>query len=374
MSYRQWEAPEGVAPPGVEPEVRLEAALATPGPINILCLSGGGQNGAFGAGFLKGWRENPILPRPAFNVVTGVSTGALLATFAFLGEPEDDAVMERFYTTTSQRQVLSKRSDLALLFSNSRYTMEPLRRLLDRTITAEVIDRVQVEAQKGRQLLVATVDMDFGGVRVWDLTRLASEHGRGCVASYKKILLAAVAVPILVPPVFIDGRMHMDAGTREQVFIRRVFRELGQKRRVARALPSASSEPDRIYVIVNGKIGVPAECVDNCALPIALRSVQLLLDEALVGSLFRIHAFAEAEHMTFRVVRIPNDVPTDPDSHAFNVCTMRRLFCSGYELARAGYPWEAEPPTASDAERAMMRARAISGPSSRPTVESAPVR
>jgi hypothetical protein len=365
-SYGQWEERELPEAPQGAQGLALGRAMSSPAPIEILCLSGGGQNGAFGAGFLKGWRENAALPRPRFDVVTGVSTGALIATFAFLGEPGDDAVLEHLYTTTSKRQVLSKRPDLALLFSNSTYTAGPLRALIDRTITPDVIDRVQAAAHEGRKLVVATVNMDFGGVRTWDLTSLAEEQGRGCLALYKKILLAAVAVPILVPPVFIEGRMHMDAGTREQVFIRNFTRDLGRQMRVARAQGRAASGPDRCFVIVNGKIGVPVECVENCALPIAMRSVQLLLDEAMVGSLFRIHAFAEAENMSFGIVRIPDAVHTDPDSHAFNLRTMRCLFEVGYAMGRAGNPWESEPPTATDAERAVMRARAMPGVSTRP--------
>ena len=250
--------------------------------------------------------------------MTGVSTGALIAPFAFLGTPEDDAVLEQLYLGVSRKDILSKRSDLALLFSNSMYTMAPLRRILDRWITADVVDRIAAAYDENRVLCIATVNLDYGGVKVWNITALAKSQGHAFLPRFKTILMAAVAVPVAAPPVLIDGRMHADAGVREQVFVRKILGTVARRREVARRAENRPSGPDTIWVIVNGKIGVAAECIDNCLLPIVQRSVALLLDEGMVGSLFRIWHFAWFNGMLFQVTHVPSDVETEADSHAFN--------------------------------------------------------
>ena len=149
--------------------------------------------------------------------------------------------------------------------------------------------------------------------------------------------------------------MHADAGVREQVFVRKMLSTVGRRREVARRAESQPSGPDTIWVIVNGKIGVAAECVDDCLLPIAQRSVALLLDEGLVGSIFRIWYFAWFNGMLFQVTHVPSDVETEADSHAFNPASMRRLFERGLQMGQDPASWKSDPPTTTDSERAFMR-------------------
>ena len=79
---------------------------------NILALSGGGANGAFGAGFLCGWTQAGT--RPKFKIVTGISTGTIIATLAFLGT-EYNEVLKDIYTTATTSTVINKKN-LFILF------------------------------------------------------------------------------------------------------------------------------------------------------------------------------------------------------------------------------------------------------------------
>ena len=159
-----------------------------------------------------------------FDLVTGVSTGALMATFAFLGEERDDAVLRQVYTQTRDGDVMD--GPFTPGPPNSVFDTGPLRRLIARYVTRDVIERVAAAHREGRRLYVATVELDTGAVVVWPLSRIASEAvapggtGETGVERFRTILLAAAAIPVLFPPVEIDGGLHVDAGLRETVFLR----------------------------------------------------------------------------------------------------------------------------------------------------------
>ena len=145
--------------------------------LNVLTISGGGQNGAFGAGFLIGWRESGR--RPEFDIVTGVSTGALLATHAFLGTPADDAVLEELYTQITKDDIYRNRGSLSVaLGANSLKDTAPLAALIAKYITAEVLERVAAAYDDNRRLWVGTTNIDYDQTWVWNLTLIAKEGGR----------------------------------------------------------------------------------------------------------------------------------------------------------------------------------------------------
>jgi hypothetical protein len=146
-------------------ELSMQRAFAAPtATSNILLLSGGGSHGAWGAGVLYGWKNTP-----SFQIVTGISTGALMATFAFLGEDYDE-LLKRFYTTISEEDIIRRRSLLGILFSNSFYSTKPLKRLLKKQLTNALIDDVaRAATEEGRQFWVGTVDLDTGQFCSWNL-------------------------------------------------------------------------------------------------------------------------------------------------------------------------------------------------------------
>ncbi len=306
----------------------------------VLVLSGGGQFGAFGAGVLSGWTQRG--DRPLFDVVTGISTGALMATFAFLGTPEDDAALADVYTTTRRRDVYRYHYFVALPFTNSTATGDPLARLIARRITPELVDRVAREHALGRRLFVGTVDLGSGDLVIWDLTALAADDRPDRVERYRRILLAAASIPTLLPPVEIDGRLHVDGGTREQLFLRRAAGgppAAGPPRALARAL---AGPPPCIYVLVNGRLGVPEAEVPGRIVPIAARSLTVLLDEATADNLARVGLLAAELGYAMRVAHLPDRFECESEAADFDLRDMRRMFDLGRELALVGACW-AEP-------------------------------
>lgn len=164
--------------------------------LNLLSLSGGGQNGAFGAGFLIGWRESGR--RPQFDIVGGVSTGALLATHAFLGTPADDAILEEMYTQITNADIYTDRGILSLLSADSLKDTTPLRALIAKYITADTLKRVAEAYDDNRMLAVGTTNIDYGQTWVWNMTRIAKA---GELELYRDVLLASASFQI--------GRAHV---------------------------------------------------------------------------------------------------------------------------------------------------------------------
>jgi len=316
-------------------------------PLNILVLSGGGQNGAFGAGFLEGWSHTGS--RPVFDVVTGISTGALMATQAFLGTPDDDAALRETYTTVSKEDIISERSFLSVPFSNSLHTAGPLEELIAQHITEEVIGRVSSAYDDGRRLFVGTVDLDAGTLQIWDLTLLANKHGADGMERYRTILLAAASAPVIFPPVFLDERMHVDGGVREQVFLRQFMLKLCDTLTETRVQGPGQGPQATVYVIVNGKLGVEPVCVDDSLPGIALRSLSAVLDGGMVGNLFRVYAITQKYGLDFRLESIPPglDLGEHGDSFAFHRETMNLLYEEGQTRGKKQL-WSEEPPTAED--------------------------
>src|SRR5262245_51663864 len=178
--------------------------------LNLLSLSGGGQNGAFGAGFLIGWRESGR--RPQFDVVGGVSTGALLATHALLGTPADDAVLERMYTGVTKGDIYKDRGLFSLLSgATSLADPAPLHALLVKDVTPETLKRVAEAYDDNRLLFVGTTNIDYGQTWIWNMSLIAKA---GNLDLYRKVLLASASFPIVFPPVDIDGHLFVDGAAR----------------------------------------------------------------------------------------------------------------------------------------------------------------
>jgi predicted acylesterase/phospholipase RssA len=190
----------------------------------FLAISGGGDNGAFGAGLLNGWTAAG--DRPVLKLVTGVSTGALIAAFAFLG-PAYDARLRRLYTTLSPSDIKRERPLYAALSSDALADNTPLRKLVEKEVDQAFLDAVADEHQKGRLLLVATVDLDARHSVLWNMTKIAASKDPKALDLFRSIMVASAAIPGAFPPVMIDveakGRpyqeMHVDGGTMSQVFV-----------------------------------------------------------------------------------------------------------------------------------------------------------
>ena len=314
--------------------------------LQVLALSGGGQDGAFGAGVLAGWRG---AGRPRFDVVTGISTGALMATSAFLGQPADDEALRVTYTQTPKVQILCPRSPLALPFGASAFDFRPLRRLIDRTLTDAVIDRVATASEGGRRLLVVgTANLDSGALVVWDLGALARAHA---YARYRDVLFASSSPPLLAEPVFLDGEMHVDGGIASIVFVPNPEELLAAPRLAAYRALAKSRHPTQagrlfVHVVFNGVLGTGPDCVSNSALSIGKRSVTIALADAAIGALWTLHGMAAHRGHDFRLTALPERFRKRAEDYfAFDLDSMRLFYDAGLEAGRHPESWLTEPPS-----------------------------
>ncbi|MGF1551805.1 MAG: patatin-like phospholipase family protein [Paracoccaceae bacterium] len=188
---------------------------------HILAISGGAENGAFGAGLLGGWSETGT--RPDFDVVTGLSTGAFIAPFAFLGASQD-ATLKAIYTGFGAGDLIENRG-LRGLLGAALYDTAPMRRVMDRFVTDDLLDRIASAHADGRRLFVITTQLDAQRAVVWNMGRIAASTDPARRTLFRDVLLASAAVPGVFPSVTIEaeaaGRaieeMHVDGGTVMQV-------------------------------------------------------------------------------------------------------------------------------------------------------------
>jgi predicted acylesterase/phospholipase RssA len=314
-----------------------------PEQVNMLVLSGGGSHGAWGAGVLRGWRENPNKPRPTFSVVTGVSTGALLATYAFLGTEADDAILERAYTTIQTSDIYRNRFLPFAIFSDSFKSSSPLAHTIANYVDTNTLSRVAQAAKSGRRLYVGTANLDTGKLVIWDLTRIAAdETNPNRLDLYRKVVLASASIPIAVPPVDIDGNLYSDGGVRAQLFFDKHFAPAVQDLVKASGL---AGEQLMVHVIVNGQIGLQTNCVCDCLTDLSLtkgilpRTLDMLLDANANGDLYRVDDLCRSIHAGRRMCWIPLDYPNLYSSYDFVPGDMKRLYETGRTFGRTNDKW-----------------------------------
>jgi predicted acylesterase/phospholipase RssA len=310
-----------------------------------LAISGGGPNGAFGAGLLNGWTATG--KRPTFKIVTGVSTGALMAPFAFIGTSYDKALRE-FYTTTSSRNIFRALSIIPqLLGGDSLADSGPLAALIESHVDATLLAQVAEAHRRGRRLYVGTVDLDAQRFVVWNMGLVATSGRPEALELFRKVMLASASVPIAFPPVFFEvevgGRgydeMHVDGAVAASVFLTGgVFDSAVIRDRAGRG-PGR----EHIYVIHNGQLPPVAAQTPRSLRGIATRTLQAASRAGMVGDLFRIHTIAVATQASFYWITIPDDVAIE-GSEVFDPVVMGRLYELGYRKGTEGPPWYAGPP------------------------------
>lgn len=307
----------------------------------MLALSGGADDGAYGAGLLNGWTQSG--KRPTFTVVTGVSTGALIAPFAFLG-PAYDAELARVYTTIGARDVYRPRFPLAIPGSVSAASTAPLQRLIERYVTDALVDAVAAEHRAGRRLLVGTVNLDAQRITVWDMGAIAASGAPDRRALFRRVLLASSAIPAIFPPVVIrteaNGRpideLHVDGATAAQF--------LSVPRQLILS-PTALPQGFTLYLLVNNRLGGGFRLVTPRTLPILERAFALNQQSALLSLVNTSFLYARANNVDFNLSFIGNEVPTSPT--LFDTAYMRRLYDYGFARGRSGDFWQKQPPSAA---------------------------
>lgn len=310
---------------------------------NFLAVSGGGEDGAFGAGLLVGWTEAGT--RPEFKLVTGVSTGALTAPFAFLGPAYDDE-LKAVYTTISADDVLKKRNVMAAVFSDALADNTPLKELVARYVTADMLQAIAAENAKGRLLFIGTTNIDARRPVIWNIGKIASSGSPQALDLVRDILVASAAIPAAFPPMMIDvevngqpyQEMHVDGGASAQVFVYPPSLNVGRLSREA-----GVTRERRVFVIRNSRLDPDWADTKRQTLSIAGRAVSSLIQNQGVGDLYRIYATTRRDGVDFNLAYIPPtfDVPLP---EPFDQHYMQELFKVGYDLGRAGHPWVKTPP------------------------------
>lgn len=321
-----------------------EIALGKPIKEQMLALSGGGPDGAFGAGLLNGWTARG--DRPEFTVVTGISTGAIVALFAFLGPDYDDELTE-IYTTYRTEQLLTRTFFAALTGGTAITSTRGYRALIEKYVSDEVVAKLAEQGRAGRVLLIGTTNLDAARPVVWNVTAIAASGDPSARRLIHDVIQASSAIPAAFPPVLIpvvteDGRrydeMHVDGGATQQVMLfstefptRMIDEELGV-------------EFDRsIYVVINNSLRKPYSPVRPRLLSIAGAAASSLIGGAGTGDIYKIFAIAERDGIELNVTSIPSSFDLEPEE-PFDPVYMKTLYNLGYELGFSGEEWSSVPP------------------------------
>lgn len=315
---------------------------------SYLSLSGGGDNGAFGAGLLVGWTQSGT--RPEFKLVTGVSTGALMAPFAFLGS-ESDPVLKKLYTNTNQSNIFASRNIFSGLMDDSLAIDHPLKNLLDIHVTENLLHKIAYEYQvKHRALLIGTTDLDAGQPVVWNMGEIAASSDPGALDLFKRVMLASASVPALFPPVmfdvFINGQayqeMHVDGGASTQVFLYPSSLPV-----VVDKLVNPAVKKRRAFIIRNDKLSASWADTQRWSVSIALRAIEQIINKQGIGDLLQIYETTKLDGVEFNLAYIDSDF-NQPAQGLFDENYMNALFEYAYSKAISGYPWANSLPGYSD--------------------------
>ncbi|MDF1836895.1 MAG: patatin-like phospholipase family protein [Planctomycetota bacterium] len=315
------------------------------GGVRILALSGGGPNGAFAAGFLKGWTQTG--KRPHFDLVTGVSTGSLIAPFAFLGS-EFDEVLERLYTSSSSKKLFQSLPFWRILSSNALYDVRALRKVIAGAVTESILEQIAHEHRRGRRLFMLTTNLDVGRAVAWDMGKIACSEQPGALALFQKIMLASASIPLAYPPVYFEvqaeggtyGEMHFDGGVASQVFMLGLLTDLGEVRSEF-GVPSADMTT-RVYVLRSGVPRATWSYAPADLRSIGLRSVTIATNSMALGDLLRIHELCQQNDLDFRLAASPVDLAPDGGVEYDDVA-IRALFETGRSRGASPSPWWNHP-------------------------------
>ncbi|GAA6164367.1 patatin-like phospholipase family protein [Pelagimonas sp. KU-00592-HH] len=307
--------------------------------LNILALSGGGQDGAFGAGVLHGWSQSG--KRPEFDMVTGISTGALIAPFAFLG-PEYDDRLKELYTETSTQDIANFDVAGAVFGSGYLASTKPMANAIREHLTPEVLRAVAEESRKGRSLLIGTTNIDAERPVLWDIGAIAEQETPEAYQLIRRVVQASASIPIAFEPVRIPVRLgdiertelHVDGGLTREIFVypaaldmRRVLRRVG-----------ASGHNNTIWLLHNKRLEKRYAAQDTRLLKMGERTFEMLIRSQSLGNIDTILSLAARDGFRAHLLSIPASFEAKP-REAFDRVYMGELFDLGAKYGRDPGSW-----------------------------------
>ncbi|GAA5191854.1 patatin-like phospholipase family protein [Ferrimonas gelatinilytica] len=339
--YRFWEDEQPTFLLGDEPgEPRLRPQGER---LTVLALSGGGANGAYGAGVLNGLSHNNQLP--TFDVVTGISAGALIAPFAFLGDERLDELHE-VMVEIDDKTILGRKNFLRTLFKDAFTSGKQILALVTETYPEEFIDELAEQHRLGRRLFIGTTHIEAGRLIIWNIGAIANSDLPNRIELIHQILAGSAAIPGVFPPQFIpvyqDGQireeMHVDGGVTAQVFFDPSGFGYGQ---ISDSL--GLSERPKVYVVRNGFITVPYQKIKDSGVELLKRTVSNMMVQQTQGDLYRIGYFSEILDFEMAYTAIDEDFYIGEHKKMFEPAALERLYQYGYDKAVKGKVWQTPP-------------------------------
>ena len=327
---------------GSLPQSRVWLPAAAHKEINYLVLSGGGAGGAFSVGVLTAWTDKG--QRPKFDMVSGVSTGALIAPYAFLGPAYDEALVELYTSGIAQELVDMKFLPKGLL-GPSLLKQEPLRKMVEQYLTQDILAEIAAEHRKGRRLLVLTSNLDSQRAVIWNMGAIADSKRPDALKLFQDIIIASASIPGLYPAVLIQAKsggrsfeeMHSDGGSASQILtIPEGWMASSDKVK----WPEGASL--NLYIIVNNALMPEFSTTRNNTFTVMARANSTLIKSQTRSALVATYVYAQKNGIRFRVASIDKQVPytmIDP----FNTGYMRAVYNLGYTEMSNGTLWKDRP-------------------------------
>jgi predicted patatin/cPLA2 family phospholipase len=313
-----------------------------PGPRTYLALSGGGADGAYGAGVLNGWTASGT--RPEFSIVSGVSTGALIAPFAFLGAGYD-AKLRDAYTSGIAESIVDAPNILNVLFGSGLFGNARLRDLVARYVDQDMLDAIAAEHAKGRDLFIVTTNLDSQRTVMWDMGRIAAIKSPEAMSLFRDVTAASASIPVVFAPMLIAAQangkrfeeMHVDGGVSAPILtLPEAF--------LLRSATLSHGLQLNIYILINDKVESEFQLVPNGTIDIAARASATVMKTQIRAVLYETYNFARRNNLRFNLTYIDKEVPSS-GSFGFRPGYMRALYQYGYDKAKTGDFWAKAPPS-----------------------------
>jgi hypothetical protein len=323
-------------PTGLSRTVPFNRGLLEPKSFDVLALSGGGAEGAFGAGLLVGWTKAG--DRPEFSIVSGTSSGALIAPFAFLGASHDAILRDLF--TSGVAETLLRFDGLNVIFGSGAFKTEPLKQLIARYVDEAMLRLIAAQHRRGRRLFIVTTNLDAQRTAVWNMGAIAASADPGRLQLFRSVLVASASAPGLFAPAYIQVQagnarfeeMHVDGAVTSNV--------LAVPESVLLQKVALTNAKPKLYIIVNGKITPDFAVVNDGTLSIVSRSFYSTVKANTRNTLIATYNFASRNGWQFRLAAIKPGYLTTSTSFNFDTAYMRGLFDLGFSMARSGDEWQ----------------------------------